>query len=287
MFFALLYFRCVPHCDGCELGTCLHPQVCFCNPGYDWDSSVNKCIPRCNHECSNGYCIAPNQCECNEEFVWDKDQMACVHICDPPCVFGSCIASNQCKCDFEYKFKNNSLNECEPICEMSCLNAQCIEPNVCECNDGFVNQNKDKPHECHCDKFCVHIDDKCVCLEESQRVKGHKLYENDTLNTKCDENNCQNGYCSTNGKCECQQGYLKYDDYTCVDYDACMNVLNDTHCATINSSVPSRSTLVCECVNGICLTNNSCACIGGYQNSVTNPNKCVPRCTLDCVSNFY
>lgn len=169
---------------------------------------------------------------------------------------------------------------------MSCLNAKCTEPNVCECNDGFISHDKDKPHECHCGKFCVHIEDKCVCLEESQRVKGHRLYEYETISSECNSGNCVNGYCSDDAKCECFVGYLKFDDFTCVANDTCLEQTNDGSCSRVDNSEPSRSTIICECINGICLSNNTCACIGNYQISPKNPNKCIPVCDRECVSQF-
>lgn len=303
--FSPIPHRCTPKCDSCEYGTCIQPQFCACNSDYDWDSSINRCVPRCYHSCKNGYCSGPDHCECNDGYTWNAELNECVPICDPPCTNGKCIGSNQCECEFEYQFKNGSLHLCEPICEMSCLNAICIEPNVCECNEGFINHDKERPHECHCGKFCAHIDNKCVCLDEMQRVKGRLLYEtNNTNSLTCNENHCVNGNCTiadagdggdsgdeindggpNSWHCECNRGYIKYDDFTCVEEEACSEMRDDGECSRwLNNSVPSSNTILCQCMNGICLTNNSCTCVGGYRISDENPNKCVPYCSLKCVS---
>lgn len=271
-------FRCVPHCDGCQNGDCTHPQFCICHAGYDWDSKRNECRPRCPENCPNGVCIAPDVCECNKGYILHPLSNLCIPHCSVPCHNGVCVAPDFCECKHGYHFINDSSTECEATCSFDCKNGKCVRPNVCACNEGY------KKHEnghCHCGKFCVEIDDRCHCLDESQRVKGLQLFDT------CDEDNCINGKCTSDWHCECLDGFVKNENNTCISNDTCL----EGECTpSEDSSAPSRSTILCECINGVCSTNNTCFCIGGYKISNKTANKCVPSCDLECVSliiHFY
>lgn len=263
-------------CDGCEHGTCIHPNLCYCNEGYDWDST--ECKPRCSNDCENGECTAPETCTCHEGYheYRTHDINLCMPKCEPNCVHGKCVAPNKCECVYGFNFKNGSQHECEPVCEVECLNGKCVGPNQCECHEGYTVHDE-KPHDCHCGKFCVEVDGLCHCLDETERVSGAKLYANNT----CTEATCINGFCVTPDYCECHKGFVKTENGTCAENSVTCIDADDEDC--MSNSAPSSSTILCECINGICTQNNSCVCIIGYHKLSDRPNKCVPYCDRECV----
>lgn len=179
-----------------------------------------------------------------------------------------------CECKHGYQFVNDSNTDCEPVCSNECKNGKCVEPNVCSCDDGY---QKHESGECLCGKFCVEIEDRCHCLDESQRVKGMSLFD------VCDEDNCFNGKCTSALHCECSDGYVKNENNTCIANDTCL----EGECqSTEDNLAPGKSTILCECINGVCSSNNTCFCISGYKLDTKVPNRCVPNCERNCVSNF-
>lgn len=274
--------RCVPKCSGCKNGKCIHPQMCLCNDGYDWDSELLECKPRCVGDCPNGKCVGPEDCECNDSYMRHKTLDVCIPYCEESCVFGKCTKPNVCECDLGYKFQNNSISECEPICEIPCKNGKCIEPNTCECDENYIVHDKNKPHECHCGKFCVEIDEKCHCLDATQRVKGNQLLDNNP--NLCTEKNCINGYCATPYRCECTGGFAKNENSICISLnETCIDESSEDCVSYSNSSAPSHSTILCDCINGVCSYDNKCFCVGGYRLSNITLNKCIPFCSKECV----
>lgn len=283
-FIQLIDLRCVPKCSGCKNGECLSPNVCQCKSGYDWDE---ECKPRCSN-CTNGICAAPATCVCNNGYVKHNSLDLCIPHCKNKCLNGKCVAPNMCVCDTGYRAGNDSLNMCQPICEIECINGQCVEPNVCECHENYVARGVNRSHDCHCGNYCAEVDKKCHCLDKSQRVRDfHRLFGNDTAGN-CSKNACKNGYCVTTDDCECFDGFIKNQNNTCV-------LLNETcidetieDCALGNGTrpEPSRNTVLCSCINGVCSLENKCICIGGYKMSNVTTDKCIPHCSKDCVSYF-
>lgn len=266
--------RCIPHCEGCTNGDCLSPNLCQCHRGFDWNSEKSECIPKCAGDCQNGICVAPEQCQCNEGFHQPFNLNVCIPSCKDHCLNGECIDTDKCECYIGYEFINGSNHECEPICELSCKNAKCIEPNVCECHSGYSAHNEDKPHECHCGKYCVEIDEKCHCLNENQRVKVDRIRNNDS--SICTEANCINGYCVSSNECVCLDGFEKDENFLCV-------AVNET-CIDdpINCNYTNKQT--CDCINGVCASNDTCICVNGFMMNEEFQNRCEPHCSKDCVS---
>lgn len=278
----------MPKCVGCKYGECLGPKMCHCNQGYDWDESLMECKPLCSSGCANGVCISPDSCTCNKGYVKHHKLDLCIPHCKNACANGKCAAPNTCECDTGYAARNDSLNICEPVCDIQCNNAKCIEPNTCECHENYVVHDKNRPHDCHCGKYCVEVDGKCHCLDERQRVKGYgRLYGDDTIGN-CTKNNCANGVCATPDDCECFDGFTKDKNDTCAPInDTCIDETIED-CASFNTSTaePSRNTVLCGCINGVCSHENKCFCIGGYKMSNATADKCIPYCSEDCVSYF-
>lgn len=280
------YFRCRPKCTGCKYGECLSPSVCQCNAGYDWDQKASECLPRCENECTNGACTAPGICICNKGYVKHHSLDLCVPHCKGECSNGKCIAPNVCECDTGYRLKNNSLNICQPICDPTCKNGECVEPNTCDCNDNYILHDPNRPHECHCGKYCVEIDGKCHCLDENQRVKGYDFLYGDKSYGNCSGETCRNGYCATPNTCECFFGFYKDENDSCAPLnETCIDETSENCALAINTTVePSRSTFPCSCTNGICNHENVCYCVQGFTMSNTTADKCIPQCSKECVS---
>lgn len=265
---------CVPDCHGCTHGTCITPQVCQCNVGYNWDSTNVQCVPWCSGGCHNGDCIAPEKCACHEGYTHHATESVCIPHCNDSCVNGECFDTNQCECFTGYVFSNGSQHECEPMCELSCKNGKCIEPNVCECHSGFVVADDTKPHECHCGQYCVTIDEKCHCLNDYQRVSGYRLHIDDP--SICTKANCLNGFCATPNDCECIEGFEKDDNLECIPVnETCID-----EPMLCNSTAPE----MCDCINGVCATNGTCVCLNGYKMTEKWTNRCEPLCSEECVS---
>lgn len=272
----LLIFSCAPKCVGCTYGSCISPNVCFCNQGYNWDMDALECVPVCDGNCHNGKCIAPNQCQCHEGFVHHPLHSVCVPNCNGGCVKGQCIAPNKCECDLGYKFINGSQSVCEPICEMSCKNAKCIDPNTCECHHGYTVLDDDKPHECHCGMYCAEIDGMCHCLDDDHRVNGDMIRNNYTA--ICTENSCENGVCLTPYDCDCYDGFEKDENLICT-------AVNET-CIDDPANCNAGDSKTCNCINGICSLSNQCHCVNGFKMSEDLDNVCEPHCTKECVHGF-
>lgn len=262
--------------------------MCQCNSGYDWDAESAECKPRCYNHCANGVCTAPETCACNKGYVKHHTMDLCIPHCKNACSNGKCVAPNTCACDTGYAAKNDSSNICEPVCEIQCNNGKCVEPNTCECDENYVVHDENRPHDCHCGKYCAEVGDKCHCLDETQRVKGYRRLYGDEPAGNCTKGNCENGYCATPDNCECFDDFIKDKNDTCVPLnDTCIDETIED-CALLNTTTPepSRSTVLCGCINGVCSHENKCFCVGGYRMSNTTTDKCIPHCSKDCVSYF-
>lgn len=98
----------MPKCSGgCANGTCVAPDVCKCEPGYEFLNSTGHCFPICTG-CENGHCVVPGECICNSgyEKVLSLDDFSgtgysgkCVPVCESECAANrTCVAPNQCNC---------------------------------------------------------------------------------------------------------------------------------------------------------------------------------------------
>lgn len=272
----LQYFSCCscePDCIGCLHGTCIEPNLCQCNSGYDWDSERVECVPFCSGSCHNGKCISPERCECDDGFTHHSIESLCIPHCNENCINGYCAEPNKCICYDNYDFVNGSNSVCEPICTVPCINSKCVEPNTCECNDGYTVHNASKQHECSCGLYCAEVDGKCHCLDANQRISVTQLFNDTGI---CNISSCSNGHCTSPTHCECFDGFEKNENSICVP-------INET-CVDDSTNCNGTDVQGCDCINGICSSNGTCVCLNGFQMVPGHTDRCEPYCSKECVS---
>uniref|UniRef100_A0A182PKB2 EGF-like domain-containing protein n=1 Tax=Anopheles epiroticus TaxID=199890 RepID=A0A182PKB2_9DIPT len=135
---------CKPSCSHCQNGTCVAPNQCICNKGYELNNA-GTCVRKCNGVCLNGICSDTGECVCAEGYfsspaITDFDGLAnatlCIPNCDKPCQNGRCVGRNRCQCREGFQPSGDPV-QCEPICMNDCSNGKCTAPNICQCNEGY------------------------------------------------------------------------------------------------------------------------------------------------------
>lgn len=124
-----------------------------------------------------------------------------------------------------------------------------------------------------CGLYCVQIDGKCHCLDESERFSGNQI--RNYIDLLCTKSNCKNGFCLTPFYCECYDGFEK-DENECK-----------TNQTSTDDSPNSGGMLPCNCINGICSNYTStCVCVNGYKMFQDREDLCEPNCARECVNGF-
>lgn len=125
---------------------------------------------------------------------------------------------------------NETTEQCDSTCQVPCTNGACTNnPYECECNRHFHKNNNGNciKNECH-----PRSRDECV-----------------------------HGSCSSNGICECDEGFIKnYDTLAC-----------DPICDE-------------ECIFGTCTAPNTCTCQQNYQLQNASNRICRPICSVGCAN---
>ncbi|XP_032665934.1 uncharacterized protein LOC116841735 [Odontomachus brunneus] len=305
--------NCVPYCETpCEKGTCIAPNTCKCNAGYQIMEGTNgtKCQPICANGCINGTCVEPNICKCNEDYWMSADGITCLPICQKECEsnHGFCAKPYVCSCHLGYRNVLN-VSRCEPICERECTNGYCIAPNVCKCADGYEVDEFDPNFTCgpKCSEGCVY--GTCTAPETCTCDHGYKAVNASICEPICSEP-CKMGVCVAPESCGCNDGYGLIADSKYICEPICEFNCNNGTCTApgvctcdegffYDNSTETVCKPLCDIpcgANGECTSPNNCTCFEGYHavplntsNIIDNSTEefrsiCQPICDFECAN---
>jgi len=234
------------HCDqfhcrdirNCYNGTCVGPNACRCDPGWE---SVGP-FPCASFHCrgvrscsgpSQGTCVGPNACDCHADWKGSSDcsRPTCVSVfayCDqgPPCTVGLCETTTGCS----YVSLCTSEQACVAgDCVKACNNASgCAPGQSCRgvgpergCLDGCANDsdcidgNACTIDTCDPQTGCSHEAFPCDRTQTCQRGRCVEPCEedDDCGDRRCREGGCTNGCLDDN---HCQEGENCTEDGACL-----------------------------------------------------------------------
>ncbi|XP_029160414.1 fibrillin-2-like [Nylanderia fulva] len=312
---------CEPKChQKCGNGTCVKPNVCTCNPGYEETHSDPVCVPQCTHICVHGKCTAPEVCTCDYGYSLNKDGHTCEPVCNSGCDSGSyCSKPNHCAClngytDLFIPTDEGILHKCRAICKNLCIHGKCIAPDTCACDTGY---ELDPENIFICKPKCEHGCLYGTCVRPNQCIcdRGYSL-ENPSK-PKCEpicSVPCVMGTCVAPESCSCFEGYGLFENSTYNCQPVCEKACFNGNCTapgvcTCNKgfrlSGDESMKHVCEpyceisCEPfGTCTAPNVCTCFEGYrlanktqvkkidmQNFADN-SVCEPICDTECINGF-
>lgn len=103
----------------------------------DNDSS-GVCEAVCSQECINGYCLEPDICDCNPGYDFNEDGI-CEPVCIPGCINGICSQPDNCLCLPGYEMIQTEWTQCQLICD--CVHGNCTENKTCLCDNGWYGSD--------------------------------------------------------------------------------------------------------------------------------------------------
>jgi len=176
---------CIP-LPGCKYGHCDKALECLCEPGYGGGFCD---IPDCG-DCTHGFCSTPDYCMCFDG--WEGENCTeCIPMAG--CEKGHCTDHpHTCSCepDWEGALCN------EPICNPPCVNGKCIvgadREHMCKCETGWSNEacSQCVPYwECpnQGDDACS-LPNECHCPDDTIDIKG-LCSQNRILHSKFSKSN--------------------------------------------------------------------------------------------------
>ena len=303
--------KCVPICpSNCINGSCLRPNECTCDQGYDISTNIltgySECEPYCPGGCPGGRCTEPYTCTCDPGYKSSSNKGSCIPVCTLGTIRAyscgenaSCIAPELCQCDKgysgwnfndskklpvnfygqkgdieidNYSAKNSSDILCKPLCLPNChKNSTCIAPNECQCDIGYNNLEKSGQCLPVCEGKCHN--GFCHSPNNCQCLPGYKPHGllGENLCEPICENECVNAQCTKPNNCECAYGYEK------------LKLASKLHeRVSENVCIP-----ICpgKCPNGSCVAPNQCHCNPGYRLAYQQQNLVLNQfCELFCES---
>ncbi|KAJ6647478.1 Epidermal growth factor-like protein [Pseudolycoriella hygida] len=265
-----------------------------CCPGYKKVGPKKICTPKCDQVCENSKCTAPNECSCNDgykKFTANR----CIPECEN-CERGLCVGPNICQCYHGYD--KNESGQCVPTCQDACVNGWCSAPNVCTCHEGY-ELDKNIRHKCNpiCKSSC--IQGRCIAPDVCDCYPGYEFKNGSKTECLpvCDF--CESGNCTGPSNCTCWDNYEEHiivqgEKVVKVCQPKCENECVNGICIEVDTCACKTgfefvkdSIDVCEpvceppCYNGICESPNTCLCDPGYENV---DQQCIPHCEHECVN---
>lgn len=192
---------------GCENGACSDiGDLCFCDPGWkgeDCDEFTCKDV----NDCNNGTCIGPNACRCNPGWETRTSSPCSAFNCLALANcngHGDCVDANTCQCQDDWQ----GAPDCS---KRTCVTnpARCDDGDPCtidECDEQTGCSNE--PVLCTLFEVCVFGDCVDECSSAAQCDEGQACRQNGCLDecevdTDCrDADPCTIDTCNTEMECE-------------------------------------------------------------------------------------
>jgi hypothetical protein len=214
----------------CNNGTCVGPNTCRCNAGWENIGSVQCAVYHCRgvRNCSgHGQCVGPDECECDVDWKGSPDcsRHTCTAVpvrCDDgdPCTIDTCDPAAGC--------------EHEPlVCPLfeECVSGQCTDPcrSAADCADGEGCRDGGC-FPCEDDAECRDGDPCTVDLCEDAGCTNEPLscsILEECVLGKCVESCVEDGDCADSQSCR-EGGCFEdcAEDNDCDDVETC----NDGSC---------------------------------------------------------
>lgn len=207
--------------NNCNNGTCIGPNACRCNPG--WETIGAPCasfhcrnLGACN---GHGQCTGPNVCECDDDWKGTPDcrQPTCVRtpsVCDDgdPCTIDDCDSGTGCEHEpvvctlFETCVGGNCVPSCDNTTDcdagQACKTGGCVDE--CDSDGDCRDGDPCTIDECDDNLECQNEPIVCSIIEECVRGKCVTGCENDfdcEFNEFCVDGGCF-GECASDSDCD-------------------------------------------------------------------------------------
>ncbi|XP_071101797.1 fibrillin-1-like [Haliotis cracherodii] len=302
----------------CSYGCLKDTAKCFCETGYEIDSTDNStckdinecdqnvCSQGCNNTdgsfvctCLDGYLLTADKvtCEACEDLNYGKD---CALRCDCGDRSTSCnnIRGCICKTGWSGTKCDNDINECEEgPCPTGQLCTNTRGSYTCVCPTGYdkqANQSCTDKNECvtdanTCDQICTNVPGSFTCscragyTEDSQK-KCADINECTSEQSSCSQK-CVNVDGSYN--CECEFGYRLKDDRTSCEQveDVCAEVKN-LNCDQGCTVKAETEVAFCFCNLGYKLGTDNQTCKDIVECDTPELNKCVNGTCENTIGGF-
>ncbi|XP_071101749.1 fibrillin-1-like [Haliotis cracherodii] len=306
------------HPTNCSYGCLKDTAKCFCESGYEIDSTDNStckdinecdqnvCSQGCNNTdgsfvctCLDGYLLAADKVTCEEceDLNYGKD---CALRCDCGDRYTSCNNVRGCICKKGWRgIKcNNDINECEEgPCPTGQLCTNTRGSYTCVCPTGYdkqANQSCTDNNECvtdanTCDQICTNVPGSFTCSCRDGYTENSQKKCADINECTSEQNSCSQKCVNVDGSynCECEFGYRLKDDRTSCDQveNVCAEVKNlncDQGC-TVKAETEEA---FCFCNLGYKLGTDNQTCIDIVECDNPELNKCVNGTCENTIGGF-
>jgi hypothetical protein len=225
------------HCNDirCHNGTCVGPNTCRCNPGWESVGTIACAVYHCRQarNCNgHGQCIGPNVCQCDSD--WRGLEDCSLHTCDRnpslcddgnSCTIDTCVPSSGCENEpivctlFEVCINGECTSPCNSAadCEdgQGCRDGGCFDcEDDSECRDGdpCTGDTCNAQNECENEPVVCAIFEECVL---GKCVEGCFNESDCSLTQSCRDGGCFED-CSDSA--DCDDGEV-CDDDVCIPED--------------------------------------------------------------------
>lgn len=239
------------HCRdirNCNNGTCIGPNTCGCNRGWESVGSIPCAVFHCRgvRNCSgHGQCVGPDACECDAGWLGSPD------CSRPTCVASPSTCNDHDPC---------TLDECNPINGCTHSPWQCPGSQVCV--NGDCTDRCNWAGDCSSDQGCR--DGGCFeCGSDLECSDGNPCTSDECSSGRCLNFGCEVGTSCVLGKCvaacsdgQCDEGEVcKLDGCfasctgdSCDDGEEChQNACRPKQCESDGSCGDEE-----ECIDGVC-----------------------------------